>query len=151
MEKNDLFNSIFEMELRMAMLLCVGDKRHFTIERILSLDFIACYAHSFGFSNKNLHGNNSFMYSELSNRRELIKEAIKPLVYKGIAKATIDRGYLYQITDVGKNYISSLESEYAREYQLMAKVVINELDDYSDEELMKIIQFKAESKKEGAK
>ncbi len=148
--KNDLFNSTFEMELRVAMLLCVGEVHPFSLERILAMDFIACYAKSFGFSNSNLHGDNSFMYGELSSRRGLIKEAIGPLVYRGIVEAKVAKGYLYQITDIGKEYILSLESEYAKEYRTIAETVINELDNYSDEELMRIIQFKSDSEREGA-
>ena len=148
--KNELFNSIFEMELRVALLLCVGETHPFSLERILAMDFISCYSKNFGFSNYNLHGDNSFMYGELSNRRGLIKEAIGPLVYRGIVEAKINRGYLYQITDIGKNYISSLESEYSKEYRKIAEMIIKELDNYSDEELMRIIQFKSDSEREGA-
>ena len=59
--KNDLFNSTFEMGLRIATLLCVDDKRSYSVTRILALDFIACYANTFGFSDKNLHGDNPYM------------------------------------------------------------------------------------------
>lgn len=148
--KNELFNSTFEMELRVAMLLCAGEAHPFSLERILAMDFIACYSKNFGFSNKNLHGDNSFMYGELSSRRGLIKEAIGPLVYRGIVEVKINRGYLYQITDVGKNYISSLESEYSKEYREIAEMVIKEFDNNSDEDLMRMIQFKSDSEREGA-
>ena len=145
--KNDLFNSTFEMELRIATLLCVEPNKKFSVERILAMDFISCYAASFDFASTNLHGDNSFMYSELSSRRALIQEAIKPLVYRGVVEASIDRGYLYQITKVGKEYVLSLESEYAQEYRTIAETVISELGNYTDEELMRIIQFRADSKK----
>ncbi len=143
--RNDLFNSTFEMELRVALLLCVGAKQPCSLERLLALDFVSCYAGSFGFSDSNLHGDNSFMYSELSSRRELIREAIKPLVYRGIVEPRINRGYLYKITDAGREYVLSLESEYSKEYREIAETVINELSNYSDEELMRMIQFKSDS------
>lgn len=144
--KSDLFNSTFEMELRIATLLCVGDKALFSVERILALDFISCYASDFELSNDNLHGNNSFMFSELSSRRNLISEAIKPLVYKGLVEVEMNRGYFYRISEIGKSYILSLESEYAKEYMQTAEMVIKELGNYSDDELMRIIQFKAGTK-----
>lgn len=143
--RSDLFNSTFEMELRVALLLCVGAKQPCSLERLLALDFVSCYAGSFGFSETNLHGDNSFMYSELSSRRELLREAIKPLVYRGIVEAKIDRGYIYQITDAGMEYVLSLESEYSKEYRAIAETVINELNNYSDEELMHMIRFKSDS------
>ena len=43
-----------------------------------------------------------------------------------------------------------MESEYSKEYRKIAEMVIKELDDYSDEELMRIIQFKSDSEREGA-
>lgn len=144
--KSDLFNSTFEMELRISTLLCVGSNVLFSVERILSLDFIACYARDFELADTNLHGNNSFMFGELSSRRTLISEAIKPLVRRGFVEVKIDRGYLYQISEIGKNYILSLESEYAHEYRQTAELVIKELGNYSDDELMRIIQFKAGTK-----
>ena len=143
--RSDLFNSTFEMELRVALLLCVRAKQPCSLERLLALDFISCYAGSFGFTETNLHGDNSFMYSELSSRRELLREAIKPLVYRGVVEPLINRGYLYQITDAGSKYVLSLESEYSREYREIAELVINELSNYSDEELMRMIQFKSDS------
>ncbi len=143
MMKSDLFNSTFEMELRVAVLLSEGAEQKFSVDRILAMDFITCYGKVFRFSDSNLHGDNSYMYSELSNRRALIQEAVKPLVYRGIIAATVSNGYLYQITDAGLNYVNSLESEYAQIYRSIAKEVIAELGNMTDEELMNAIHSKS--------
>ena len=47
---NKLFNSSFEMELRVATLLSSDCSKVYSIERILILDFMACYAKEFGFA-----------------------------------------------------------------------------------------------------
>lgn len=146
--KNDLFNSTFEMGLRIATLLSADDKRSYSVTRILALDFIACYAYTFGFSEKNLHGDNPYMYSEISNRRTLIQEAVKNLVLRGIVDVRVDGGYSYQITEKGIKYVFSLESEYATEYRMCIERVNSELVDCTDEEIMKMIQFKRDAKKE---
>ena len=115
--ENNLFNSSFEMELRVVSLLTETSKEYISVERILAIDFLACYGKVFGISEYNLHGDNSLMYAEISNRRNLINEAIKPLVYKGLVDVKVDKGYYYRITDTGKKYVDSLESDYAREYK----------------------------------
>ena len=146
--KNDLFNSTFEMGLRIATLLSVDSKRCYSVTRILAIDFISCYAYAFGFSDNNLHGDNPYMYSEISSRRTLIQEAVKNLVLRGIVDVRVDGGYYYQIKEKGITYVFSFESEYATEYRMSIEKVISELCDYTDEELMKMIQFKRDAKKE---
>ncbi len=141
--KSELFNSTFEMELRVSTLMSEGSTYKFSIERILVLDFIACYAKAFGFGDSNLHGNNSFMFSEISNRRALILDAMRPLVYRGLVSASVENGYLYQITDVGLNYVNSLESEYANTYRAIAREIISELGNFTDEELLNLIHSKS--------
>ena len=39
-----VFNSTFELELRILLLMSAAKKRAFSVERIISLDFIVCYA-----------------------------------------------------------------------------------------------------------
>lgn len=148
--KNDLFNSTYEMELRIAALLCEGKESSFSVERILAIDFMVCYAKDFHFSDSNLHGDNSFMYSELSSRRALIQEAIKPLVYRGVIEAKIENGYSYKITENGIQYAQSFESEYARAYRSIAKELIVELGDFTDERLISLLHRKATEIGEGA-
>lgn len=140
MNDNKLFNSPFEMELRILLLLSCEDDNSFSVERILSIDFITCYSSEFGFSHENLHGQNNFKFGELSNRRILIQNAIKSLVLKGLIDVEVDRGYLFRITDKGKEYVDKLTSDYAKEYKDIAMIVINEFGKDSDERLIGKIQ-----------
>lgn len=133
--QNRLFNSVFEMELRVLLLLSTGHKKNYTIERIVALDFIICYAECFQFPYENLHGDNNYMYGELSNRRFLATEAVKKLVTKGLAEVTVFKGYQFSVSDAGKKYAKALESTYAVEYQKIAMDVIKTFNKLSDEEL----------------
>ena len=76
---HNLFNSTFEVELRILCLLGSGRKTQLSLGKIISMDFIVCYAESFQLPFRNLHGDNASMYGELANRRELCEEAIKAL------------------------------------------------------------------------
>lgn len=60
--KNRLFNTPFEMGLRVMLLLASAPKKTFTVDRIVELDFIACYPVDFDLSFANLHGDNDYKY-----------------------------------------------------------------------------------------
>lgn len=140
---NILFNSTFEMELRIIALLSVNNRTAYSLDRILALDFISCYAEKFDFDFNNLHGNGQYLFGEISNRRLLMQEAIKNLVVRGLVYAKVDRGYFYQIEDIGEKYIASFEDAYSQEYLSIATNVNQEYYDCSDEELMEMIENKS--------
>lgn len=133
--QNDLFNSVFEMELRILLLLSTGRKKKYTVERIIDLDFIICYAACFQFPYENLHGDNDYMYGELSNRRFLVIEAMKSLVTKGLAEVSINKEYQFCISGAGQKYAKELESTYALQYQQIATDVIKAFAKLPDEQL----------------
>lgn len=141
--KNNLFNSTFEVELRVLCLLGTGRKSVMSLERIVLLDFIVCYAECFQMPYLNLHGDNDQMYGELSNRRQLCDEAVKSLVTQGLIDVTVNNGFFYAISATGKKFVRKLESEYARIYQEIAELAIKRYKKYSDNELSLIIQESA--------
>ena len=141
--KNRLFNSVFEMELRILLLLSTGRKKKYTIERIVELDFIICYAESFQFPYENLHGDNNYMYGELSNRRFLVREAVKELVTKGLIEVNICDGYQFNISETGRKYIKKLKSTYATQYLMIAVEVVKTFSRLSYEQLAASIRENA--------
>lgn len=141
--KNRLFNSVFEMELRILLLLSTGRKKNYTIERIVELDFIICYAESFQLPYENLHGDNNYMYGELSNRRFLVRKAVKELVTKGLIKVNICDGYQFSISEAGRKYIKKLKSTYATQYLMIAVEVVKTFSKLSDEQLATSIRENA--------
>lgn len=135
-----LFNSQFEMELRSLFLLSVCETIPVSVERIVSLDFIACYGADFGLPVSNLHGQNRTKFGEISNRRKLVQGAIKALVTKGMVTVHVDHGYYFFISDMGQNYIQKFESDYAKEYLIAADEAVKKYNSNSDEELLGVIQ-----------
>ena len=128
------------MGLRMILLLSVSPKDTFSVDRIVGLDFITSYAADFDLPYKNLHGDNHMRYGEIVSRRLLVQEAVKDLVTRGILNVTVDRGYLFSISESGKKYSRSLKSEYAKTYKEIAKVVIKKYKDNSDAGILATIQ-----------
>lgn len=133
--QSELFNSVFEMELRVLMLLSSGRRTLFSVDRIVNLDFIVCYAERFQLPYENLHGDNDYMYGELANRRSLVNAAVRTLVMNGLIDVTIDGGFLYSISESGKKYVKSLKSDYASEYREISTEVIKIFKKMTDSEL----------------
>lgn len=139
-KSNEVFNTIFEMELRVILLLASVPNLFLSSTRILALDFINCYANSFGIALENLHGNNDFMYGEMAGRRSLLTEAIKKLVRYGILQVKNDKGFYYKITEHGMEIANDFHSKYAKEYSKASKISVKKYSGKSDEELLKEIQ-----------
>ena len=138
-----VFNSTFEMELRVLLLLSAAKKRAFSVERIVSLDFSVCYAGNFQLPYLNPQGDNQYMFSELASRRERIQEAVKSLVVQGLLDVGLDNGYFFSITETGSKYIKKLKSEYAVQYKTIAADAIKKFKDYSDLQLDRMINDSA--------
>ncbi len=138
-----IFNSTFEIELRILLLMSATKKKAYSIERIVSLDFIVCYAGYFQLPYLNPQGDNQYMFSELASRRERLQEAVKGLVVQGLLDVGMDNGYVFSITEAGAKYIRKLKSEYALQYKTIAVDAIKRFKDYSDLQLDHMINDSA--------
>ena len=132
---NKLFNTPFELSLHVVLLLDVVDMG-LTLDRIAAYDFIAIYCEDFGFANKSLNGENGFAFSELSTKRNLIKKAIKDLVVDGIViAADAETGILYSVSENGRKMSKGFQSEYAKRYKELIRLVVEKYEKYSDVQL----------------
>ena len=133
---NRLFNTPFELSLHVVLLLDVANAG-ITLDRIAAYDFMAIYCEDFGVADRSLNGENGFAFSELSARRSLTKTAIKDLVVDGLVIATDDEtGILYSISESGRNMSKSFQSEYARRYKELMRLVVEKCGNYSDVQLL---------------
>ena len=137
----ELFNTVFEMKLRIILLMSNDINKFFSLDRILALDFIACYGKEFDISDCNLHGDNCYMRGEFANRRYLAYEAIKELLATGYIDIKLENGYKYHITVSGKETASQFLSSYAKQYLSTAKQAIDKYCKYDDNDLLKITQM----------
>lgn len=93
---NELFNSPFELSLRVLIILNTAQLR-LTIDKIVAYDFISTYSSDFGISESNLHGNNSYRFSEYTTKRIIITQSIKNLVLEGFVLPHCNKGGLFQM------------------------------------------------------
>ena len=138
--RSELFNTPFEMSLRISLLLSSAPDMLFSLDRLLCLDFIVCYASEFGFPYDNLQGDNDYKYGEMVGRRILIQEALKDIVIRGLVNVSIKDGYVFSATDVLLDYSKNMESDYAEEYREIAEEVTSAYISESDNSLLQMIQ-----------
>ncbi|EFZ33943.1 hypothetical protein NQ504_03000 [Ligilactobacillus ruminis] len=137
--KNKLFNGRFELALR--ILLVLGQKESASLDKLLAFDFITTYASSFNLSKDNLHGDNTFNYSEVASRRAMMDKGISLLrMYNLIDINYSDQnGYEYRLTSLGRSIERQIDDQYAIEYRQVLSNVIGKYSQFSSKKLMKLI------------
>ena len=139
-----LFNTTYEMSLRLLVFLSQYEKEAFSIDQMSVMDFIITYGAVFGISDVNLHGNNRFKFSEYSNRRNLVKSATKSLTLKGLIEPQLsDEGFKYSITNQGITYINAFESVYSHALREMSVETYIFTKDKSETELVALVHKNA--------
>ncbi|MFM1524458.1 MULTISPECIES: ABC-three component system middle component 2 [Helcococcus] len=137
---SSLFNSVYEISLRMLIQLFVLNREARTSDYISCIDYLSLYSKSFKFGNYDLHGQKPYRFSELASRIKLGKKALKLLVSKGYASVSAEnQGFIFQITDSGKQVVDSLKLEYAMIYTELAIETQEHFKEYSDSEILKYI------------
>lgn len=141
---NDLFNTPFETGLRAMLILSTIRSSGMTIDRLSAYEFMTIYGKDFEVSDRNLHGDNSYSFSELSSKRVMCSEGVKMFVLDGlIAVNRTEGGFLYKLTPAGRKYIGVLESDYKEQYLSIAQNVHKKYARRSDSTILKEISGKA--------
>ena len=138
---NNLFNSPFEMMLRVLLLLSQDKENYYSVDRIVLLDFISCYAADFQLPYSNLHGTKKYKLGEIASRRQLVQVAVKLIVTRGLIDVKVEKGYWFSISDLGFNYANKLESSYATEYREIFRSAIKKYRKESDENILNLVRF----------
>ena len=146
--QNKVFNTTFENMLRVLLLLETLSAP-VNADRIAALDFICIYGKKCKVLDKNLHGDNEFGFAEFTNKREKITEAIKLSVKNSFVNVEYtNQGFLYSINDRGRQVVQGVQSPYARQYVLGAKIVCRRFSSYTDDGILQFISDRATEAKE---
>lgn len=141
---NSIFNTPFEISLRILLMLEVASEQWKTADMIAAADFITVYGRDFGISTTNLHGENEYKFSEFSLRRELVNKAVKLLVNNGLINVTTtDNGFSYSINQEGLTYCSRLTDDYATKYRNMAKLTYKYIANEPETKVLALINLHA--------
>lgn len=136
---NKLFNSEYEIRLRMLLLLYVV-RRPLSVDKITSLDFISVYGKDFEIGGNNIHGSSPYRFAEITNRRAMVSEAIKTNVIDGMLNVNTSDGYSYSLTERGKSYVEAFNCSYVSKYYKNAEKAMAKYGNLSEAVLMKKIQ-----------
>lgn len=137
---NNIFNTSFEISLRVLLTLESSPLQWWTADLIAASDFITVYSGDFSIATENLHGVNSFKYSEFTLRREMVKEALKALVARSLADVKLNQdGFVYTLSKSGGDYCGKIESSYAQSYRELAAAVRESFADKTDREILRLI------------
>ena len=140
---NSIFNSPFELSLRILILMKIKKSR-VTVDWISCIDFVTTYGKDFGVSEFNLHGDNEYRFSEYAAKREVVGIAIKELVLRGFVNPHCNKsGFNYSITASGIKLCEILNDEYAENYEKIAEKAISYFADYTERKLLNCINEKA--------
>ena len=143
MKMNELFNTSFELSLRVLVILNAAQAR-LSIDKIVAYDFISTYGFDFGISESNLHGNNSYRFSEYTTKRLIIAQSIKNLVLEGLVSPHCNKGgFLYSISPTGKKFCASLNDDYANDFDKIVRQAVATFSNYSDRALIQTINSRA--------
>ena len=130
--------------MRILLTLLVSNGKSRTVDMIAAADFLTIYSRDFGIADYNLHGENSFNFSELASRRKLMTEAIKRLVVDGLITVVRGKqGFQYKLNARGKQVCDGFTTDYAAEYISLAQAVYDFLDDKTDLEVIRQINTRA--------
>lgn len=126
---NRVFNTRFEVSIRVMLLLDVA-KEPLDLAHLYVTDFVTTYEKPFGLSTTSIQGENSYMFSEVTSRRQLVYSAIRDLVLQGRAIPLANKdGIQYSLSDLGREYANSLTSSYAVKYRKAAERAIAYIGD----------------------
>jgi hypothetical protein len=135
-----MFNTPFEVSLRILLTFESAPLQWWTADRIAACDFITVYGGDFGIADENLHGENSYKYSEFTLRRELVKEALKIMVSRQYVDVkSTNNGFMYALGKLGGDYCAELDSGYAESYRELSKMVYKQMLEKTDREVMGLI------------
>lgn len=112
------FNTTLEISTRLLLVLYATPSVERSLEELAAMDYLACYAESFGIGDTNLHGDGEFNFGEMADRLIASERACAFMVTRGLAQAhmRVD-GFTYSITNAGRQLCNQLNSEYASDYQ----------------------------------
>ena len=134
---NKIFNTEFEVSLRLILLLRMAGKVGLSVDRAAITDYASIYSKNCGLSSENLNGDSSYSFSEYATKRLLVSDALTAMVRNGIVTVkTTGKGFLYYLSDLGKNAASKITCSYATSYMKYAKQSLSYFKEIDDDRLM---------------
>lgn len=122
-----LYNTTLEVSLRVLIILA-RSKEAQSVEEISAIDFLSVYGREFNIGDRNLHGDNIYMYGEAAARHERIQAALGELALRGLSEINPSKnGFRYSATSAGCALCETLDSSFALEFGKYAELAMEEI------------------------
>ena len=138
---NNIFNTTFEISLRVLLNLFVSRNSEKTLDNIAACDFITTYSRNFSIAFTNLHGYSEFSFNEFATRRALASEALKSLVLDNLVSISArSDGFYYTINKRGIELCNKMNTEYAKSYIELCQITNKFIRDKDEIEILDLIK-----------
>lgn len=138
-----IFNSKHEISFRVLVLLNIINK-NCSLDLITSLDLFATYGKAYEMIDYNLHGDNTYTFSEITSRRKLINEALRSLVLEGLIIPSQNAyGFTYSISEEGMKICSKMDTDYFIQYSESVQIVNDFTANMTEEQIVILATRKA--------
>lgn len=107
-----IFNSKVELATRASFILNFFHDRSLDLDRLVFFDYVLLYAKEFG-GPSNIHTDLPNKIAEIIRRRELLPDALKLFISKGLISIEANSGgVFFKASESTSQYIGCLKSEY---------------------------------------
>lgn len=130
-----IFNSPFELGLRMVYLLNALFPSGADLQKLVLLDYAVVYSEDLG-GPDSLHTPVPFRGGEYLSRRELIAQGLYIMSTRGLVDATMDEsGITYFAGDTARAMVGALTADYLRELDLRCGWVAKRFSETTSDDL----------------
>jgi hypothetical protein len=135
MKMNEIFNSPFELGVRMVYLLRALYPRKVDLQRLIYFDYAAIYSADLG-GPECLHTPVPLRGGEYASRREVIEEGLYLMACRSFVDVEAGTtGITYRLGENGPSLIGLIGGYYSKELARRCEWVADALGDKTDEEL----------------
>ena len=137
-KRPELFNTPFELGLRMVYLLFALRPGSADLQKLVLLDYAIVYSQDVG-GPASLHTPVPYRNAELFSRRERIEQGLYIMSTRGLVDVTLDdRGVMYKAGASSFTMVGSLSSRYWRELQERCMWVAKQFGQASSTDLLNL-------------
>ena len=135
MKRSEIFNSPFELGVRMVYLLYALYPRKADLQRLMYLDYAVIYSGDLGGPNS-LHTPVPLRDVEYASRREIIEEGLYLMVMRSFLDVVAsDAGIMFGLGENGSALVELVNSNYATELAKRCAWVASEIGARTDTDL----------------
>lgn len=139
---SEVFNSPFELGMRMVYLLMCMYPRKADLQKLVYLDYATIYSADFQ-GPPSLHTPVPLRGGEYISRREVIEKGLQLMAIRGLINVELDsNGISYLLGENGPTLVNLVGGDYPRELVNRCEWVARELGDFSSVELDKLFHIR---------